>query len=71
MRSAYCLRRLVGSRRRSPDRRHISPSELVCALPVLTESKEPAGGVAWPSTSLPQQATEPSLLTPQVWSPRR
>ena len=28
--------------------------------------KEPAGGVAWPYSSLPQQATEPSLPTPQV-----
>ena len=26
------------------------------------------GGVAWPSSSLPQQATEPSRCTPQVWS---
>ena len=46
----------------------------VCAVPALTETKEPAGGVAWPwysvtQKSLPQQATEPSLLIPQVWSP--
>ena len=42
MRSAYCLRHLVGYRRRSPYRRHISPSEQVCALPALTETKSPA-----------------------------
>ena len=35
--------------------------------PALTETKEPAGGVALPYSSLPQQATEPLLLTPQVW----
>ena len=37
----------------------------VCA-PALTETKEPAGGVAWPNSLLPQQATDPLLLTPQV-----
>ena len=40
----------------------------VCPNPALTETKEPAGGVASPLSSLPQQVTEPSLLTPQVWS---
>ena len=34
--------------------------------PTLTETKELAGGVAWPISLLPQQATEPPLLTPQV-----
>ena len=34
----------------------------------LTETAEPAGGVAWPNSSLPQQATEPLLLTPQLCS---
>ena len=29
--------------------------------------KEPVRGVAWPYSSLPQQATEPLLLIPQVW----
>ena len=38
----------------------------VCNPPALTETKEPAGGVAWPTSSLPQQATEPPILTPQV-----
>ena len=36
--------------------------------PALTETKELPGGVAWPYSSLPQQATEPLLLTPQVWT---
>ena len=27
----------------------------------------PAGGVAWPSLLSPQQATVPSVRTPQVW----
>ena len=40
----------------------------VCNTPALTETKEPAGGVAWLSPSLPQQATEPPILTPQVWN---
>ena len=40
----------------------------VYANPALTETKEPAGGVALPRPLLPQQATEPSLLTPQVCS---
>ena len=51
------------SRRRS---RRSSPPQ-VCPPPALTETKEPAGGVLWPKSSLPQQATEPSLLTPQVF----
>ena len=52
------------SRRRS---RRSSPRRCIHA-PALTESKEPAGGVASPfEVVLPQQATEPSLLTPQVW----
>ena len=38
----------------------------VCASPALTETKEPAGGVAWPNPLLSQQATEPLFLTPQV-----
>ena len=40
----------------------------VCPTPALTETKEPAGGLAWPYSSLPQQATEPSTLTPQLCS---
>ena len=36
--------------------------------PGAQETKELAGGVAWSYSSLPQQATEPSLLTPQVWT---
>ena len=35
--------------------------------PVLTEEKLPAGGVALPNWSLPQQEAEPSCLTPQLW----
>ena len=27
------------------------------------------GGEDWPSSLLPQQAMEPSLITPQVWTP--
>ena len=38
------------------------------APPALTAVKVPAGGVAWPSSSAPQQATVPFVLTPQVWS---
>ena len=38
----------------------------VCSYPALTETKEPAGGVAWRSSLLPQQAAEPLLLTPHV-----
>jgi hypothetical protein len=34
--------------------------------PVETETKLPAGGVALPSSLVPQQATEPSVFTPQV-----
>ena len=40
----------------------------VCSFPALTETKEPAGGVALPFSLPPQQATEPLLLTPQVCS---
>ena len=32
------------------------------------ETKEPAGGLVSPKSSKPQQAMEPLLLTPQVWS---
>ena len=63
---AWSIPIVCPSRRRS---RRSSPRR--CGNPALTETKEPAGGVARPSPSLPQQATEPSLLTPQVWSPRR
>ena len=38
------------------------------ALPPLTEANSWAGGVARPSPSHPQQATEPSLFTSQVWA---
>ena len=41
-------------------------SYLILVPPALTETKEPAGGVVSPAASLPQQATEPSFLTPQV-----
>ena len=34
--------------------------------PALTAVKVPAGGVAWPSLSWPQQATVPFVLTPAV-----
>ena len=45
----------------------VAPHPAGVVPPALTETKEPAGGVAWPSSSSqPQQATEPSLLTPQV-----
>src|SRR6185295_12025662 len=38
--------------------------------PLLTAVKVPAGGVACPSVSSPQQATVPSVLIPQVcWPP--
>ena len=35
----------------------------------MTETKEPAGGLAALELLAPQQATEPLLLTPQVCSP--
>ena len=55
-----------------PPQQATEPSLLtpqVWTHPALTETKEPAGGVAWPSQLPPQQATEPSLLTPQVYYP--
>ena len=33
--------------------------------PALTEMNAPSGGEAWPSAARPQQATEPSAMTPQ------
>ena len=48
--------------------RAVAPHPAGVSPPALTETKEPAGGVAWPCSSLPQQAAEPSFLTPQVWS---
>ena len=35
--------------------------------PALTEANSPWGGVASPYSSSPQQTTEPSVVTPQVW----
>ena len=37
--------------------------------PAETELKVPAGGVAWPESSLPQQASVSSVCTPQLWEP--
>jgi hypothetical protein len=34
--------------------------------PTETAVKVPAGGVDWPELLLPQQASEPSLRTPQL-----
>ena len=36
---------------------------------VPLEANSPAGGVAWSYSFDPQQATEPSRFTPQVWNP--
>ena len=38
----------------------------VWTVPALTEAKVPVGGLAWSKLFRPQQATVPSLLTPQV-----
>ena len=40
----------------------------VCVHPALTERNSPPGGEAWPSSSSPQQTTEPSSCTAQVWN---
>ena len=34
--------------------------------PALTDTKVPAGGVAWPESLLPQQAMVPAVFTPQA-----
>jgi hypothetical protein len=36
--------------------------------PALTALKVPEGASVWPRTLSPQQATVPSVCTPQVWS---
>ena len=40
----------------------------VWVSPALTDANAPSGGVAWPSSSLPQQARVSSSLNPQVWN---
>ncbi len=42
-------------------------SPQVCPALALTWMKTPAGGLAWPLSLFPQQATVPSLRSPQVW----
>ena len=41
-------------------------SPQVWESPALTWVKVPGGGVAWPKKLYPQQATVPSLFSPQV-----
>jgi len=38
-------------------------------VPALTSVNVPAGGVDWPKLLSPQQATVPSVLIPQVYTP--
>ena len=67
----------VAGRRRGLDSAVIAPADYsvsgqdatgVCFCPALTDAKEPSGGVAWPSSLSPQQATAPSGWMPQAWS---
>ena len=66
------LTSLIVQRKRTFCARFGAEYEHVSIVVVMEEDPDAfsygySGGVARPYSSLPQQATEPSLLTPQVW----